>query len=151
MIQRAAVKWKRKRILFFPVLDPAEEQSGFEMRNTWGEVAGHDPWIGGRGCAPECRLRVQAYCCEIIFWSLDLQPPSHPPILPPRQNLQPPSQRKLFQHALLGQPRSTYCREPQRCEMGWGDISGLGGYFWAAPGGYFWARPGKKWLSSRGG
>ena len=46
--------------------------------------------------------------------------------------------------ALLGQPRSTYCREAQRCEMGWGDIFGL---HW----GIFLGAAGKKWLSSRGG
>ena len=102
----------------FPLLDPAEEQSGFEMRNTPAlvQVAGHDPWIGGRGCAPECS-RVQPYCCEIIF--CHLQPPPPPPekIVPARSSSVSPGR------LIVG----------VRKGVKWA-AGGLGGYFWAAPG-----------------
>ena len=112
MIQRAAVKWKRKRILFFPVLDPAEEQSGFEMRNTCGRWQGMTLGLEGGDVHRNAGSKSKLIAVKSSSGAICNLPQSLPEKIVPAR-------------ALLGQPRSTYCREAQRCEMGWGDIFGL--------------------------
>ena len=86
-------------------------------------AAGPDPWIGGRGC--------DVFYYGMVHFHGDVM----------HRNAVKPSatsskRRKLFEHAFLGQHRSTYCRGVQRCEMGCGlcgragrILFGLGGYF----------------------